>query len=175
MHKMKKKMFLIFTILFIVLLGVDQFTKYLAIQHLKGGNNIELIEGVLELHYLENRGAAFGLLQNQKFFILFVGIIFLAIAVFCLIKLPEHKKYNVLYYIAAAMISGAIGNMIDRLRFDFVVDFIYFSLIDFPIFNFADICITISVILLAIIILFVYKEDDFEFLNFKQKKYRELK
>lgn len=175
MHSHKKKMFLIFTILFIVLLAIDQYTKYLALEFLKDGNNIELIPGVLELHYLENRGAAFGLLQNQKFFILFVGIIFLAISVFCLIKLPEHKKYNILYYIASAMISGAIGNMIDRFRFDFVVDFIYFSLIDFPIFNFADICITVSVIILAIIILFVYKEEDFEFLNFKQKKYREIK
>lgn len=175
MSKIKIKMFAVFTIIFALCLGLDQFTKYLAIGHLKGGNDIVLIDGVLELQYLENRGAAFGLLQNQKFFLLFVGLIFLAILVLILIKLPEHKKYNKLYYLAGAMMAGAIGNMIDRIRFDFVVDFIYFSLIDFPIFNVADIYITLSVIILAIIVLFVYKEEDFEFLSFKQKKYRELK
>lgn len=175
MSKIKGKMFLVFSVIFVVLLSFDQYTKYLAIEYLKGGNDIILIDGVLELQYLENRGAAFGLLQNQKFFILFVGLIFLAILLFVLFKLPEHKKYNKLYYLAAAMTAGAIGNMIDRIRFDFVVDFIYFSLIDFPIFNVADIYITLSVIVLAIIVLFVYKEEDFEFLSFKQKKYRELK
>ncbi len=175
MHKLKIKMFFVFGLIFAVLLALDQYTKYLAITYLKGGNDIILIDGVLELQYLENRGAAFGLLQNQKFFLLFVGLVFLAILIFCLIKLPEHPKYNKLYYLAGAMIAGAIGNMIDRVRFDFVVDFIYFSLIDFPIFNVADICITLTVILLAIVVLFVYKEEDFEFLSFKQKKYRELK
>lgn len=175
MSKNKKKLFLFFFIEFILLLVLDQITKYLAILHLKGANSIELIKGALELHYLENRGAAFGVLQNQKIFILFVGIIFLILLTFCLIKLPDHKKYNCLYYIAGAMVAGAIGNMIDRIRFDFVVDFIYFSLIDFPIFNVADIYITLSIIILAIIVLFVYKEEDFAFLSFKQKKYRELK
>lgn len=175
MSKTKRTMLIIFSALLILFLALDQFTKYLAITYLKGGNDIILIDGVLELQYLENRGAAFGLLQNQKFFILFVGLVFLAILVFVLLKLPDHKKYNKLYYIAGAVVAGAIGNMIDRIRFDFVVDFIYFSLIDFPIFNMADIYITLSVILLAIIVLFVYKEEDFEFLSFKQKKYRELK
>lgn len=175
MNKLKGKMFILFFIVFLLCLGLDQFTKYLAITYLKGGNDIILIDGVLELQYLENRGAAFGLLQNQKFFLLFVGLIFLAILLFILIKLPAHKKYNKLYFLAGAMFAGAIGNMIDRIRFDFVVDFIYFSLIDFPIFNVADIYITLSVIILTIIVLFVYKEEDFEFLSFKQKKYRELK
>ncbi len=175
MSKLKGKMLLLFSIIFVLFLGLDQFTKHLAITNLKGGTDIILIDGVLELQYLENRGAAFGLLQNQKFFLLFVGLIFLAILLFILIKLPEHKKYNKLYILAGAMFAGAIGNMIDRIRFDFVVDFIYFSLIDFPIFNVADIYITLSVIILAIIVLFVYKEEDFEFLSFKQKKYRELK
>ena len=65
-----------------VLLGFDQFTKYLAIAHLKGNEPFVLIEGVLELQYLENRGSAFGMFQNQKTFILLTGIVFMAVILF---------------------------------------------------------------------------------------------
>ena len=71
--------------------------------------------------------------------------------------------------------GGAIGNMIDRLQHDYVVDFIYIVLINFPIFNVADMYVTFSTVLLIIQILFVYSENDFHFLSFKKKKFRELK
>lgn len=175
MNKIKYKMLGIFAGLFIILIVLDQYTKYIAIAYLKGKDSINIIKGVLELHYLENKGAAFGMLQGQKIFIMFIGIVFLAVLIFCLVKLPNHKKYNKLYIILSVMTAGAIGNMIDRIKLDYVVDFIYFSLIDFPIFNVADIYVTLSVIALVIVILFFYKEEDFDFLNFKQKKYREVK
>ena len=71
--------------------------------------------------------------------------------------------------------AGAIGNMIDRIRFDYVVDFIYFVLINFPIFNVADIYVSVSTVVLVILLLFVYQENDLSFIGFKQKRYRELK
>ena len=71
--------------------------------------------------------------------------------------------------------AGAIGNMIDRIRFDYVVDFIYFVLINFPIFNVADIYVTVSTVALVVLLLFVYKENDLNFISFKQKRYREIK
>ncbi|MGN1147674.1 MAG: signal peptidase II, partial [Lachnospiraceae bacterium] len=80
-----------------------------------------------------------------------------------------------LYVLCGILTGGALGNMIDRIRLGYVVDFIYFSLIDFPIFNVADMCIVVSVIILGILFLFVYKEEDLSFLNFKQKKFREVK
>ena len=175
MNKHKKIMLVVFSVLAILFTVLDQVTKYLAIIYLKGSESIKLIDGVLELHYLENKGAAFGVLQGQKFFLLFIGVVFLVVLLFCLFKLPEKKKYDLFYYLGSAMLAGAIGNMIDRIRFDYVVDFIYFSLIDFPIFNVADIYITVSVTILAVAVMFYYKEEDFEFLNFKSKKYRELK
>lgn len=175
MNKKKALMLGVFTLILVVLLALDQFTKHLAVLYLKGKESISLVKGVLELHYLENKGAAFGMLEGQKIFILFVGLVFMAVLIFCLVKLPGEKKYDKLYFILSAMTAGAIGNMIDRVRLDYVVDFIYFSLIDFPIFNVADIYVTVSVTVLAIVILFVYKESDFDFLNFKQKKFREIK
>ena len=149
MNKEKKSriiMLLIDVLIAAVLLVFDQFTKHLAVVHLKGQAPYVLIDGVLELQYLENRGSAFGMLQNQKVFILFVGIVFLA-----------------------------IGNMIDRFRLDYVVDFISFVLINYPIFNVADIYVVVATIGLFILFLFVYKEKDLEFLNFKQNRYREMK
>ncbi len=76
------KMLLIDIVIAAVLLALDQYTKYLAINHLKNRPALVLIDGVLELQYLENRGSAFGMLQNQKFIILFVGIVFLAVIIF---------------------------------------------------------------------------------------------
>lgn len=171
----KIKMLIVDGVIILLLLALDQFCKYLAIIKLKDKPACVLIDGVLELNYLENRGSAFGMLQNQKVFILFVGFVFLAVVLFFLFKLPEHRKYRALHVCLSAVVAGGIGNMIDRFRFDYVVDFISFVLIHFPVFNVADCYIVVSVILLFILFLFVYEEKDLEFLNFKQNKYREIK
>ena len=70
--------------------------------------------------------------------------------------------------------AGAVGNMIDRVRYDYVVDFIYLVCIQFPIFNVADIYVTTATVILVFQILFVYKTNDFNFLSFNPKKFREL-
>jgi signal peptidase II len=158
-----------------LLLWLDQWTKYLAVLHLKDQDAISLVDKVLELRYLENRGAAFGLLQDQKFFILFVGIIFVAVLVYFLCRLPAQKKFRMLHVLLSMIIAGGLGNMIDRFRLEYVVDFIYVVLIDFPIFNVADMYVVVATIGLIFCFLFVLKEKDLEFLNFKQNKYREMK
>lgn len=176
MDKSKKIKFLCFDFIFLaILIALDQFTKYLAVIKLKSQPAYNIIDGVLEFNYLENRGAAFGMLQNQKIFFVFVAAIFLCVIVYVLIKVPTDKKFNSLHIFLTMIAAGAIGNMIDRLRFDYVVDFIYIVLINFPIFNVADIYVTVSTFFFIIQILFVYEENDFNFLSFKQKKFRELK
>ena len=99
----------------------------------------------------------------------------LAVIAYVIFKIPEKKKYTILHVLLVLIASGAVGNMIDRLRLDYVVDFISFVLIHFPIFNVADIYVTVATFLLVILLLFYYKESDLEFLSFKQNKYRELK
>lgn len=175
MHKKSKLILFVDLLVMLVLLGLDQYTKYLAVVHLKDQAPIVLWKDVLELNYLENRGSAFGMLQNQKFFILFVGFVFMSVLLFFLYKLPGKKKYFVVHMSLSAIIAGGLGNMIDRFRFDYVVDFISFVLINFPIFNVADCYIVVFTILLFLLFLFVYKESDLEFLNFKQNRYREMK
>lgn len=174
MRKKSKLMLVIDLILIIALIAFDQFTKYMAITNLKGQSAFVLIEDVLELQYLENRGSAFGMLQNQKFFILFVGFVFMAVLLFFLFKMPGTKKYRIAHIALSAVIAGGLGNMIDRFRFDYVVDFISFVLINYPIFNVADCYIVVSTIGLFLLFVFKYKESDLEFLNFKQNRYREI-
>lgn len=153
----------------IFLIFLDQLTKYLAVKHLKDKPAYSIIDGIFELRYLENRGAAFGMLQNQKIFFIIVSIIVLLSIIFVLIKVPDNKKYNSLHILLVLISSGAIGNMIDRLRLEYVVDFFYFVLIDFPIFNMADIYVSIACVLLAFLMIFVYKDEDLEFIQVKFK------
>lgn len=173
----KGKIFLLFgdLLLLALLVALDQYTKYIAVLRLKNQPAYNIISGVLEFNYLENRGAAFGMLQNQKIFFVFVAVIFLCVIVYVLVKAPLEKKYFKLHVLLVMIAGGAIGNLIDRLRFDYVVDFIYIVLINFPIFNVADMFVTFSTVLLVIQVLFVYKENDFYFLSFNQKRFRELK
>lgn len=174
-NKKKVKIILLDLLFLILLVALDQYTKYIAVQKLKNKPAFNIINGVLEFNYLENRGAAFGMLQNQKVFFVFVAVIFLCVIAYVLIKVPLGKKYNRIHVLLVMIAGGAIGNLIDRLRLDYVVDFIYIVLINFPIFNVADMYVTFSTVLLIIQVLFVYKENDFNFLSFKQKKFRELK
>lgn len=160
--------------LFVILLIADQLTKHLAVVRLKNQAAYNLINGILEFNYLENRGAAFGVLQNQKYFFVFVALIFIGVIVFVLIKVPTQKKYYSLNILLVMIAAGAVGNMIDRVRYDYVVDFIYLVCIQFPIFNVADIYVTTATVILVFQILFVYKTNDFNFLSFNPKKFREL-
>lgn len=160
--------------LFVILVIADQLTKHLAVVRLKNQAAYNLINGILEFNYLENRGAAFGVLQNQKYFFVFVALIFIGVIVFVLIKVPTQKKYYSLNILLVMIAAGAVGNMIDRIRYDYVVDFIYLVCIQFPIFNVADIYVTTATVILVFQILFVYKTNDFNFLSFNPKKFREL-
>ena len=148
------------------LLLADQWTKHLAVLHLKGQPAVPLIDGVFQLNYIENRGAAFGIMQGrQLFFVVCTVVITLAVLYLC-VKMPYEAKYNPLRFCAVLIWSGAAGNMIDRLRLDYVVDFFDFCLIDFPVFNVADCYVVVACILFAVLILFYYRdEEDFDFLK----------
>lgn len=154
-----------------VLIGFDQWTKLMAIRHLMGQDNIILFPNVLELQYLENCGAAFGMLQNQQWIFIIIAFAFVLFASYVFIKMPFTSKYYILHGLLALLTSGAIGNVIDRVTRGYVVDFIYFSLIDFPIFNVADIYVVVSCILGFLLIMFYYKDEDLDFLSKKGEQY----
>lgn len=148
----------------VLLLFLDQWTKLLAIAHLKNQTDIALIPGVFSLHYLENHGAAFGILQDQQWLFLLLGLIFLVLCTVVYIRMPFTVRMLPLRLITLAIAAGAIGNMIDRGFRHYVVDFFWFSLIDFPVFNVADIYITVGAFFLIIFVIFFYKDDELTFL-----------
>jgi signal peptidase II len=160
----KKLNVIIKTVIVIVaLIGLDQWTKNLAVKYLANQTPIVLIDGVFELNYTTNKGAAFGILQNHQimFAILTIAVVIFLAVIF--LKIPQKKKYMPLNICIAVLIAGAIGNLIDRLSLGYVVDFLYFKLINFPIFNVADIYVTCSAVVLLFVMLFVYKEEDLNF------------
>lgn len=153
----------------VILIAFDQFTKSMAAAHLKDQSPFIIIKQVFQLQYLENRGAAFGILQNQKTFFVISGILILIVMGYGFIKIPKNRHYTGMRFCIILIVSGAIGNMIDRVSQNYVVDFFYFELIDFPIFNMADIYVVIASIGLVLLILFFYKDEDFSFLSLRKK------
>lgn len=154
----------------LLLTFADQFTKYLAVANLKYKPPYVLIDGVLEFNYLENKGAAFGMLQDKKTLFIFMTVVMLTVVFYVLLKLPEGKKFVLWQIFLCFICAGGIGNMIDRIRFDYVIDFIYFVLIDFPVFNLADILITVGTVLFFLVILFFTREEELQFLRFNIRR-----
>lgn len=146
----------------LILVFFDQFTKYLAIGRLKGKQPYVLVENVFQLEYLENRGAAFGLFQNQRVFFLASAILICIVVFWFYFRVPMERRFLPLRICAVLVVSGAVGNCIDRIRLNYVVDFLYFKLINFPIFNVADIYVTVSAVSLVLLMCMYYKEEDFE-------------
>lgn len=144
------------------LVFLDQFTKQLVLESLKDHPPFIVLKGIFQLEYLENRGAAFGLFQNQRlFFFASVFVVSVAVVWFYL-RVPMEWRYLPMRLCAVFIMAGAWGNCIDRITRNYVVDYLYFKLIDFPIFNVADIYVTVSTFVLAGLICFYYKEEDFE-------------
>ena len=158
------------SILFIILLVLDQLTKYQALTGLRGKPPIVLVPGILELTYVENRGAAFGILQNKMVFFFLMTAIILAGILWVLRRLPGERRFRPLKVTFVVLASGAVGNLIDRIIRTYVVDFIYFKPINFPVFNVADIYVTVSAAVLVLLFLFYYKDHELETVLGRERK-----
>lgn len=141
-------------ILGILLIFLDQYTKYLAAKLFKAGGPVIVIPNVLELRYLENRGAAFGMLQNRQWVFIVFAIICVIACAWIGFRLAAAGRNMAARVCLATLAAGAAGNLIDRVSKGYVVDFIYFSLIHFPVFNLADVCVSLGTAALVIIVLF---------------------
>lgn len=155
---MKKKLLGILGIILLIL--ADQISKSAATEALKDKAPFVIIKNVFQLNYLENRGAAFGILQNKTILFVILTCIVLCGILYIYYKIPNLKRYIPIQIILILLTAGAIGNLIDRIRYNYVVDFLDFNLINFPIFNLADCYVTISAALLMFFFFFYYKEED---------------
>lgn len=174
---MRKRSFFWLDILIIVcLVGIDQLTKKLAL-HFLADKSIAVLPGIFSFTLLEggNSGAAFGLLKGGFWFFMISTIIVIFFALFFLRRLPDGKRYLPLNISIVLLLAGAFGNLVDRVSTmieygsSFVVDFLYFELIDFPIFNVADCYVSISAFLLLVLGTFFYKDEDYDLILNRKK------
>lgn len=130
----------------------DQVVKWIIISHFKLYESAQGIPGVFDWFYIQNKGASWGFFENQFLLFYIVTIVAVVYLLYLLVTSPPKKWYTKVLY--GLLIGGAIGNFIDRIRLGYVVDMIRLSFIDFPIFNVADMCLTIGIIGFIVIILF---------------------
>ena len=148
-------------VLIAVLTAIDQVIKYIVIKNISIGQVINLIsfgdKQVLSLTHIRNTGAAWSIMQGKAWFLIGLPIVVLIAGIaFMVYKRKTLKKFEVIFI--SMIIAGGIGNLIDRVRMKEVVDYISFKLIDFPVFNFADICVVVGEILLVVYIFFFDNE-----------------
>ncbi|MCI9147857.1 MAG: signal peptidase II [Hungatella sp.] len=160
----KRNHIIVFLAGFLCLTWFDQWTKHLAAGALVGNGPIVVWDGVFEFLYSENRGAAFGILQGRQGFFFAVAIAVFGFVAYAMAKLPAKKRYVPMEVCLVMVMAGAAGNLIDRVFHGYVVDFLYFKLIDFPIFNVADCYVTVGTALLLVLFLWYYSDEEFDML-----------
>lgn len=147
---------MVFIVLAFLIVTLDQISKNMAVKYLMDSSPIVIIKDHFELRYVQNYGAAFGILQQKRILFIIITTIVILSIIFYL-----YKNFNVLSNFAkfsiTIFLAGAIGNFIDRLRLGYVIDFLRVNLIksyDFPVFNIADIFIVVGTILIVFVVLF---------------------
>lgn len=142
----------------IVLIVLDQITKQLAVSQLIGKGQVDFIPNLLGFRYTENTGAAFSILREKQLLLILLTSVVIVALIGYFIKALRTDVHMVVRISYMMIIAGAIGNLIDRVRLNFVIDFLEFRFMSFPIFNIADVCVVVGVILLAIAALFLKYE-----------------
>ena len=165
---MKKRAGIVFgeIVLIAGLIWIDRLVKNWAYISLKEAASIPIIRGIFQLTYAQNIGAAFSILENAKWFFILTALIITAVILFSIIRIVSHPKFSmkdkstaITLVLFAMIVAGALGNVIDRIMYGFVIDMFDFVLIHFPIFNVADSCLTVGCALVIISLLF--RPDDF--------------
>ena len=153
---LKKHMFVLWSLLAAGIIAMDQLTKFLAVTYLKPIGTVPLIRDFFHLTYLTNEGAAFGMLENHRW--IFMSVSSVAILIIAVILWRLRNGNRLLCTSLSFIVGGGIGNMIDRIALGYVIDFLHFKAIDFPIFNVADSFVCIGGVLFAIY-LFKYEKE----------------
>lgn len=145
----------------LLLTGADQLIKYWAVENLKGNGSREFLKigdiDIMHLTYLENDGAVFGSFGGMRWALIIVTALLMT---FCVYYMIRHRKEKMLVFCLTLIVSGGLGNIIDRIfRDGLVVDYLDLQLFDFAIFNFADCCVTVGAALLLIYVIFFDKSN----------------
>lgn len=133
------------------IIAVDQLTKNFAVANLMNNADITIIQRFLSFTYVENLGIAFGMFKNQRLFFIISTMIIAAVVLYFIFKM--YKKHLLITICLSLIFGGAVGNLIDRIRLGYVIDFIHFRFFP-PVFNIADSAIVVGAIILSVAIVF---------------------
>ena len=143
---------MIWFIIAAVIVGIDQFFKYMVISNISLTDTVEFIKGIINFVYVKNTGAAFGIFAGKTYILSIVSVLVCAALILFMIK--NKNKSTMLSLSLSMVLGGAIGNLIDRIVRGYVIDYIEPMFIDFPVINFADVAITVGAFLLVIYVIF---------------------
>lgn len=164
-----KKYFL--PIIFIgLLVALDQLTKSIITGNFILYEKRPLIDDVFSFTYIQNTGIAWGMFKGKINILLIITALIIILCSYMFHNISEKKGFMAAKVCLIFIISGGIGNMIDRVKLGYVIDFLSFDLIDFPVFNVADIYVTVFTILLFVLILFKYSDEEFDIMLGSKKK-----
>lgn len=130
----------------------DQITKYIVVENIDFKGTVPFIPGFMSFYHTRNTGAAFSMFSDQRWVFMVFSFISMGLIIFILIK--EYKRHKLLNIALSMVLGGGIGNMIDRIRFGYVVDFFKTEFMDFAVFNVADCFITVGAVLLGVYVIF---------------------
>ena len=166
MKDMEKKEFIIDAVIHLFLVAcfifLDQATKARTRSCLLNGTSVELIRNVFSIRLVYNTGGPWGIMGNHTVLLTVISLLILVGIVFAYLWLPKIKRMRPLRICIIMIMSGAIGNMIDRIAYKKVTDMFSFDLIDFPVFNVADVLVVVGCILTFFLTVFYYKDEDFQ-------------
>lgn len=160
--KKKIKIYIIPILCIGLLVALDQITKFIVRTSFALYESHPLIKNVFHLTYIQNTGIAWGMFKNGRTIFLILTILVLLICACFYAKIPESKRFTPIRVCLVVLVSGAIGNMIDRISLHYVVDFFDFRLIHFPVFNVADIYVVVSMIVLILLCAFYYHDHEID-------------
>lgn len=143
---------LLWMIISLAVVGADQLIKYIVIENVSSTDTIGVIPEILDIIYVKNTGAAFSILEGKTYILSLVSFVVCCLLVWYLVK--KRPEARLLRTSLGLILGGAFGNLIDRVFRHFVIDFISVTFINFPVFNLADIAITVGAVLLMVYVIF---------------------
>lgn len=169
-HSFHIRIYVLPILLIALLTAFDQLTKYMITSSFELYESKMVIQNILSFTYIRNTGVAWGMFQGKRIIFLVLTAVVLLFCFYIFANIAEQKKYRLLRIALIVLVSGAVGNMIDRIKLGYVVDFFCVEFIDFPIFNVADIFVVVSMIGIFLLIMFKYNNEEFdEILGIKKK------
>ncbi|MGD9677888.1 MAG: signal peptidase II [Vulcanibacillus sp.] len=151
---------MLYYVIAILIIGVDQLSKWLIVNYLDLYESIPIIEGWIHITSTRNKGAAFSILQNQRLFFIVLTLFVVIFIIYYIYKI--HKEHRFFSLILALILGGAIGNLIDRIATGEVIDFIDFRIINFAIFNIADSAVVVGTTLMLFYMVFAKENNIFK-------------